>query len=113
MFGGTSLGTSGFACHCRLGTPISASTTGGSFTIPAEAFPNQPGPGVSSSIRVAFPGFTLTALDTVEVPFNITVTSIPEPASAVLVGVGLVIGLVMGLRRSRIDTRGITRQPSA
>jgi hypothetical protein len=88
---------------------LNVTTSGGSATIPADVFPNQPGPGVSSSIGVAFPGFTLTALDTVQVPFNVTVVSIPEPASAVLLGVGLVMGLVMGLRRSRMDIRGITR----
>jgi len=71
---------------------INVTTTGGSATVPAEVFSNHPGPAVSSSIGVAFTGFTLTALDTVQVPFQVTV--VPEPASAVLLALGLVIGLV-------------------
>jgi len=73
---------------------INVTTTGGSATVPAEVFSNHPGPAVSSSIGVAFTGFTLTALDTVQVPFQATVVSVPEPASAVLLALGIVICLI-------------------
>jgi hypothetical protein len=82
---------------------LNVTTSGGTATILPELFSNQAGPGVSSSIGVGFPGFTLTALDSVEVPFGVTVVSVPEPASAVLFGVGLMISFVVALRRSRAD----------
>jgi hypothetical protein len=73
---------------------ISVTTTGGSATLPAEVFSNHPGPAVSSSIGVAFSGFTLTAHDSVQTPFQVTVVSVPEPASGVLLALGLVISLI-------------------
>lgn len=88
---------------------LAVTTSGGTATILPEAFSNHAGPGVSSSIGAGFPGFTLTALDTVQVPFNVTVVSVPEPASAVLFGVGLVISFVVALRRRRTDARRVAR----
>jgi hypothetical protein len=49
-------------------------------TISPLAFGPTAGPGVATSIGVAFPGFSLTAQDRVEVPFSFTV--VPEPDSA-------------------------------
>ena len=47
-----------------------------------ETFGPTAGPGVASSIGVAFPGFSLTAGDKVEVPFEFVV--VPEPSFAAL-----------------------------
>ncbi|MFI5316348.1 MAG: hypothetical protein ACHQ6T_11655 [Myxococcota bacterium] len=56
-------------------------------TISREAFgepiPHDAGPGVSTSIGVAFPAFSLSAGDSVMVPFEFVV-SVPEPAFAPL-----------------------------
>jgi hypothetical protein len=64
-----------------------------STSIPQEASSNQPGPGVATSIGVAFSAFTLTAHDTVQVPFSFTVVQtreqLPEPASLALLGLAL------------------------
>jgi len=58
-------------------------------TISQEAFGPGPGPGVTSSIGVAFPGFSLTAGDRVETPFDFRV--VPEPGLASLaVGLGVI-----------------------
>ena len=86
---------------------INVTTTGGSATVPAEVFSNHPGPAVSSSIGVAFQGFTLTALDTVQVPFQVTV--VPEPASAVLLALGLAICL-MRWGKLRVGPRRTARE---
>lgn len=61
---------------------------GGSTTIPPEFFSNQPGSGVASSIGVAFPGFSLTSGDSLQVPFAFTVVpaQVPEPTSLALFG---------------------------
>jgi hypothetical protein len=85
---------------------LNVTTSGGSATIPKEVFSNHPGPAVSSSIGVAFPGFTLTGLHSVQVPFDATVVSVPEPASVVLLVLGLAVAVVrwgklpVGPRRS-------------
>ena len=59
--------------------------------IPQEASSNQPGPAVTTSIGVAFPAFTLTAGDSLQVPFELTVIQareqLPEPASLALLSV--------------------------
>jgi hypothetical protein len=51
-------------------------------TISQLSFGPTTGPGVATSIGVAFPGFSLTAQDRVEVPFDFTV--VPEPGFASL-----------------------------
>src|SRR5262249_704991 len=49
-------------------------------TISQEAFgPTGGGPALTNSIGVAFPGFSLTAGDSVQVPFEFTV--VPEPGT--------------------------------
>ena len=88
-----------------LGSNLNVTTTGGTFTIPMESFLNQAGPAVNSSIGVAFSGFTLTALHQVAVPFGVTVVSVPEPASVVLLALGLAI--VVASRKLRAG--GATR----
>lgn len=78
---------------------VTASAPGpGAFGIvPQQAWgvpiPSAPGPGVASSIGVAFPAFSLTGNDQVQVPFEFAVVPVPEPTSVVLVGLGL-CGLV-------------------
>jgi hypothetical protein len=64
------------------------------------AFGPTAGPGVASSIGVAFPGFSLTAQDKVEVPFEFTVV-VPEPAFASLFAAGCAVFLALAARRAR------------
>jgi len=61
--------------------------------------PSDPGPGVVSSIGVAFPGFTLTPGDSVEVPFEFVVSA-PEPAFAPLFAIGATLILLGVARKS-------------
>jgi hypothetical protein len=62
-------------------------------TISPELFgvpiPSLAGPGVSASIGVSFPGFTLTPGDSVQVPFEFVV--VPEPTFAALFAMGLAV----------------------
>jgi len=77
-----------------LGSKLTITTSGGTAPIPMQSFLNQPGPAVTSSIGVAFLTFTLTAHHTVETPFDVTVLSVPEPASVALLILGLAIVFV-------------------
>ncbi len=75
-------------------------------TISPELFgvpiPSQVGPGVSGSIGVAFPGFTLTAGDSVQVPFEFRV--VPEPGFAALFAISLAL-ILLGLAREKASVR--------
>jgi PEP-CTERM motif len=77
-------------------------------TFPIESFgvpiPSAPGPGVATSIGVAFPAFSLTAGDRLETPFGFTVEPVPEPASIVLVALGLAALRCRPCKRSANDT---------
>jgi hypothetical protein len=88
-----------------LGSNLNVTTTGGTFTIPMESFLNQAGPAVNSSIGVAFSSFTLTGLHSVQVPFGVTVASVPEPASVVLLVLGLGVAFIKW-RRLPVGPRG-------
>jgi hypothetical protein len=67
--------------------------------------------GVSSSIGVAFPGFTLTAGDSVHVPFEFVV-SVPEPAFAPLFAIGTAAILcAFAQKRASIGSAGSGRIP--
>lgn len=72
-------------------------------TISQESFgtpiPSAAGPGVSSSIGVGFPGFTLTSGDSVQVPFEFVVTA-PEPAFAPLFAIGTAVILCVFARKN-------------
>jgi PEP-CTERM motif-containing protein len=87
-----------------LGSKLNVTTTGGAFTIPMESFLNQAGPAVNSSIGVAFLGFTLTGLHSVQVPFGVTVASVPEPSSVVLLVLGLAVAFLRW-RKLPVDAR--------
>jgi hypothetical protein len=75
--------TSGVVPRLEFGTPI----------------PSAVGPGVTTSIGVAFPAFSLTAGDQVMTPFEFVVV-VPEPASAPLLALGLVALAVRSRRRA-------------
>ena len=51
-------------------------------------------PVVTSSIGVAFPGFTLTGSDSIQAPFEAVVVQVREPASAVFVALGILVALI-------------------
>ena len=65
-----------------LGNFMLDASAGTSGTTSQEIFGPGAGPGVATSIGVRFPGFSLTAGDKVEVPFEFTV--VPEPSFASL-----------------------------
>jgi hypothetical protein len=65
-----------------LGSFSLTASAGTSGTTSQESFGPETGPGVGSSIGVRFPGFSLTAGDQVEVPFEFAV--VPEPGFASL-----------------------------
>jgi len=79
-----SLGPGIFGTHSQeaFGTPI----------------PSLTGPGVASSIGVSFPAFSLTAGDSVEVPFEFVVNA-PEPSFASLFATGTALILLATARR--------------
>ena len=60
--------------------------------------PSAPGSGVTTSIGVAFPGFSLTAGDQMSTPFELGVF-VPEPAPAALLALGLCVLARAGQRR--------------
>jgi len=66
-----------------------------SFGVP---IPSASGPGVTTSIGVDFPAFSLTAGDQVTTPFEFVVV-VPEPASAALLALGLCVLARAGRRR--------------
>jgi hypothetical protein len=66
--------------------------------VPKQSFGSVPGPGVATSIGVAFPGFSLTAGDQVQTPFEFTVV-VPEPSTGPLLALGLAGLLVVTRRR--------------
>ena len=60
--------------------------------------PSAPGPGVSSTIGVAFPAFSLTPGDSVQVPWEFVVNA-PEPSFASLFATGITLILLAATRR--------------
>jgi hypothetical protein len=66
-----------------------------SFGVP---IPSASGPGVTTSIGVGFPAFSLTAGDQIETPFEFVVV-VPEPAPAGLLALGLCVLARAGQRR--------------
>jgi hypothetical protein len=66
-----------------------------SFGVP---IPSASGPGVTTSIGVGFPAFSLTAGDQIETPFEFVVV-VPEPAPAGLLALGLGVLARAGRRR--------------
>jgi hypothetical protein len=65
---------------------------------PKQSFGPAPGPGVATSIGVAFPGFSLTAGDEVQTPFEFVVVA-PEPSTGPLLAMALAVLLVVVRRR--------------
>lgn len=65
--------------------------------------PSDVGPGVTGSIAVQFPGFTLTGGDSVQVPFTFVV--VPEPGSGALIFLGVtgIFCAVAAKRASRLS----------
>lgn len=85
-----------------LGSFPYASASGGagvSGTLAPLSFDPKAGPGVASTIGVALPGFTLTAGDSLEVPFEFLV--VPEPDFACLFAGMAAIFLARAARRVR------------
>lgn len=60
--------------------------------------PSAPGPGVASSVGVSFPAFSLTAGDSVQVPFEFIVNA-PEPSFASLFATGITLILLATAHR--------------
>ena len=65
--------------------------------VPKQSFGSVAGPGIATSIGVAFPAFSLTAGDQVQTPFEFTVV-VPEPSTGPLLAMGL-SGLFVAARR--------------
>lgn len=56
--------------------------------------PSSPGPGVAISIGVAFPAFSVTPGDSIQVPFEFVVNAAPEPSFASLFAMGTALILL-------------------
>jgi hypothetical protein len=82
-----------------LGSFSFTASAGAYGTTSQETFGPEAGPGVASSIGVRFPGFSLTAGDQVEVPFEFSV--VPEPGFASLFAVVGAVFLGRVARRLR------------
>jgi hypothetical protein len=67
-----------------------------SFGVP---IPSAAGPGVTTSIGVGFPAFSLTAGDQIETPFELVVV-VPEPAPGAMLTLGLFVLARAGKRRA-------------
>lgn len=69
--------------------------------VPAGGVSAGTGPGVASSIGVAFPSFSLTAGDRVQIPFMFLV--VPEPGFASLFAVMVIFLVGTARKRARLS----------
>ena len=88
-------GLGSFSLNAFGGPGVFGTASQQSFGAP---IPNAPAPAVGSSIGVALQ-FSLTAGDSVEIPFLFEVASVPEPSTVLLIGVAL--AGIAAQRRSR------------
>ena len=76
---------------------LGPSPPGQSFGLTVPSDPDEPGPGVPSTIRIRY-DFTLTPLDQAGMTGKFVLQAVPEPGTAALLGLGL-IGLTRIRRR--------------